>query len=267
NTELGQNDSEIVAYPGIVTGSMLVDTNSRMFSVSPRARYNLCCSDFYANPADACTLPNGCGGVACPQQVSQRWDLLLGYRYTNLDETLHTRELLTSNDNGVATTFDLQDTFQTENDFHGFEIGLEWDRYRGPWSLEWIGRVALGNNRESVTINGSTTSSANGVEFSDPGGLLALSSNIGSYENNTFATIPEMDVTLGYRIGPSLNFTLGYTLIYWNNVVRPGDQIDTSINPNLIPPVQAGGDNRPAFTLNETNIWAQGLSFGLDYRW
>ncbi|MFC1758274.1 BBP7 family outer membrane beta-barrel protein, partial [Planctomycetota bacterium] len=105
------------------------------------------------------------------------------------------------------------------------------------------------------------------VSFGDEGGLLALSSNIGNYEENTFAAIPEMDVTLGYLIAPSLRFTVGYTLLYWNNVVRPGDHIDTSINPNLIPPVQVGGDNRPAFTLNETDIWAQGVSFGLDYRW
>ena len=267
NTELNRNDSELVAYPGIVTGSMTVDTTSKMFSISPRVRYNLCCTDYYANPADACSISNGCGGVACPQQVSQRLDLLLGYRHTSLDESLRTRELLSSSQNGVPTTFDLQDSFSTENDFHGFEIGLQWERYRGPWSLEWLGRVALGNNSETVTINGSTDSTTNGVSFGDTGGLLALSSNIGSYEENTFAAIPEMDITMGYLIAPSLRFTVGYTLLYWNNVVRPGDHIDTSINPNLIPPVQAGGDNRPTFTLNETDIWAQGVSFGLDYRW
>lgn len=267
NTELNRNDSELVAFPGIVNGSMEVTTNSEMYSVSPRIRYNLCCTDFYANPANACSVPNGCGGVCCPQPVSQRLDLLLGYRHTNLEESLRTRELLSTDQNGLPTTFDLQDSFRTENDFHGFEVGLQWERYRGPWSLEWIGRVALGNNREIVTIDGSTTSSTNGVDFADQGGLLALSSNIGTFKNNTFAAIPEMDVTLGYQIGPSLHFLLGYTLLYWNDVVRPGDQIDTSINPNLIPPVQAGGDDRPALTLNETDIWAQGLSFGLDYRW
>jgi hypothetical protein len=267
NTQLNRNDSELVAFPGIVSGSMDVTTTSEMFSVSPRVRYNLCCFDFYANPANACSIPNGCGGVGCPEHVSQRLDLLLGYRYTNLDESLRTRELLSTSQNGLPTTFDLQDSFTTENDFHGFEIGLQWERYRGPWSLEWLGRVALGNNREIVTIDGNTSSSTNGVDFGDEGGLLALSSNIGTYKNSTFAAIPEMDLTLGYKIGPSLQFLVGYTLLYWNDVVRPGDHIDTSINPNLIPPIQAGGEDRPTFTLNETDIWAQGLSFGLDYRW
>ena len=267
NTQLNRNDSELVAYPGIVTGSVIVGTTSEMLSIAPRVRYNLCCSDFYANPADACSIPNGCGGVACPQQVSQRIDLLLGYRYTGLDESLLTQELLSSNQNGVPTSFDLQDSFLTKNDFHGFEIGLEWERYRGPWSLEWAGRVALGNNTETVTIDGSTTSSTNGVDFGDEGGLLALSSNIGTYKHDTFAVIPELDITMGYLIGPNLRFTVGYTLLYWNKVVRPGDQIDTSINTNLIPPAQPGGDDRPAFVLNETDIWAQGVSFGLDYRW
>ena len=33
-------------------------------------------------------------------------------------------------------TFILNDAFDTENEFAGVEIGLIWERYRGPWSME-----------------------------------------------------------------------------------------------------------------------------------
>jgi hypothetical protein len=204
----------------------------------------------------------------CGQRGGQRLDFILGYRYYGLKESLTIRENLAANQNGVPSTFLVNDSFETENYFHGAELGLQWERYRGPWSMELLGKVALGNNREIVTINGSTSSSANGITFGDTGGILALSSNIGEYTNDAFVAIPEFGVTIGYLIAPDLRFTVGYTFLYWSDVVRPGDHIDLNVNPDLIPPEQAtNGSQTPAFAFNENDFWAQGLSLGLDYRW
>ena len=97
--------------------------------------------------------------------------------------------------------------------------------------------VALGANSQKVTINGSTvTMLAGQPTVVQPGGLLALSSNIGSYSHTNFMAIPQISGRLGYRLTPRLTAFIGYTFIYWGQVARAGDQVSTTINPNLLPP-------------------------------
>ena len=67
--------------------------------------------------------------------------------------------------------------------------------------------------------------------------------------------------------------TLGYDLLWWNSVVRPGDQIDRAINtlqaPGISgnPPSPLVGLARPAFFFNQDDYWAHGLSAGLELRY
>ena len=87
-----------------------------------------------------------------------------------------------------------------QEQFNGGEIGLSLAMHRGPVSLELTPKIALGVNHENVGINGSTlTTDANGNNTLSEGGLLALSSNIGQYSQNTFAIVPEFGATLGYQ--------------------------------------------------------------------
>jgi hypothetical protein len=60
----------------------------------------------------------------------------------------------------------------------------------------------------------------------------------------------------------------GYTLLYWFDVVRAGDPVDLTVNPNLLPPVTgpAAGPSRPAPRFQTTDLWVQGLSTGLEFR-
>ena len=101
----------------------------------------------------------------------------------------------------------------------------------------------------------------------EAGGLLALPSNIGSYSQNEFAVVPELDLKIGYQMTKQCKLTLGYTAIYWSNVVRPGDQIDLNVHPGQIPPAAALNLGRPTFAFDTTDYWVQGLSFGGEYRW
>ena len=66
---------------------------------------------------------------------------------------------------------------------------------------------------------------------------------------------------------PRMRFIVGYSFLYWSHVVRPGDQIDLNVNPNLIPPTNNIGPRSPSFALHDSNLWLQGLNLGLDYRW
>jgi hypothetical protein len=268
NTGSTAQDAELIQFPGAVVGKIKVDAESSFWSISPRMRVNLACEQ-------VCD-PRGVGG-------SYRFDLLVGYRYLRLDDSLRIRESLTSIDarNGAApptrdlfwnpanqSYVNLQESFDTSNDFNGADLGILWEGYRGPWSLELLGRLGIGNTKQEVSINGTTTSSGIDSTITEPGGLLALSSNIGDYSRNEFTVIPEFGATLGYALSPRSKFVVGYTFLYWNKVVRAGEQIDTNVNTDLIPPPIATVDPiAPNFAFNDGSFWAQGLSLGLDYRW
>jgi len=196
-------------------------------------------------------------------------DLLGGYRYLRLDDQLRIHEDLTSLDPITPGTFDITDSFDTENQFHGGEMGLLFEVQRRRWSLELLTKVAIGTTQKVVTINGSTTSDENGDVVTDPGGLLAQRTNIGTHEHNEFSAVPELGITLGYQLTRHTRLSVGYSLIYWSSVARAGDQIDLDVNPNLIPPevVPFTGPERPEFNLVESDFWAHGLTAGVDVRW
>ncbi len=76
-------------------------------------------------------------------------------------------------------------------------------------------------------------------------------------------------MTLGYCLCPQWRVKLGYTFLYWSSVVRPGDQIDRDVNPNLLPPeaTPLTGLQRPVFTFVESDLWVNGLNLGLERTW
>ena len=142
-------------------------------------------------------------------------------------------------------------------------MGLIGQRYRDRWMVEGTVKVALGTMQQVVAINGSTAISFPGQPTAvNQGGLLALSSNIGRYTHNDFAAIPQFSSRLGYRVSERFTLLAGYTFIYFGRVARAGDQIDTVVNPNLIPPPIAVGPNRPAFALHTSDLWLQGITLG-----
>jgi hypothetical protein len=59
---------------------------------------------------------------------------------------------------------------------------------------------------------------------------------------------------------------LGYSFLYWNDVVLAANQIDLQVNPTQLPgpPV---GELRPLFQFQRTDFWAMGLNFGVEYRY
>ncbi len=240
----------------ILPGDIIVDTDSDLQGAGAGLLCNLRCCE-------------GCCQTDCwKQRDCRRLDLIAGYRFLRLDENLGIREQLTVVDPGsgvpVGTTFDLNDSFDAENTFHGGELGLVSRRYYRRWSLDLLGKVALGNTRQVVTIDGSTvTTVPGGSPTPGQGGLLALPSNIGRYERDEFSFVPEVGVTLGYFLRPRWRATVGYSFLYWADVARPGDQIDLVIDPAQLPP-PTGPGTRPAFTFNDTDFWAQGINFGVD---
>lgn len=262
NTVRGLEDAELIAFPNVVRGSMGVELTNSLQGAAFRFRRQLCCN-------------TGCGysDMTCQTvPVSSRVDFTAGYRFWQLREGITMREQLTElTTTGAVTTntLDITDHFRTNNQFNGAELGVVWQGRRGWWSLDTLMRVAFGNVKQTVTIAGASTITDNGVTTNHNSGFLAQRTNIGTYERERFTMVPEFGATLGYQLTKRLRGTLGYSLIYWGNVVRPGEQIDTDLNPNLFPPanVPFTGAERPQFQFVQTDYWVHGLSYGLDFRW
>jgi hypothetical protein len=245
-----QNSSELVAFPGVSTGSVSANAvTTGLIGAGAMFRANLCCDCCY------------------------RIDWLGGYRYLNINDRLNVDETLvnTSTTNFVVpgTTLAVGDSFATRNMFNGFNTGLSAQFQRGAWGVQGLATIAVGDNHRVVDINGSTTVTVPGMpSVTNTGGLLALPSNIGHYSGDHIAVIPQFGANLYYQITPWLLANVGYTFLLWPQVVRSADAIDTSINPNLLPPANplAGGPNQPVFTGGTSTFWAQGINAGLTLR-
>ena len=259
NAVTGMEDSELVSFPGLLSGRVRTTATSKLDGAAVRFRRMLCCS-------------SGCGfsPIACGPVPSQsRIDATFGWRFFQLKESLGIQEDLTSLSTANPGSFVLNDNFRTRNQFNGGELGFQWLRRRGYWSLDMLMRLGLGNTRQEVIINGTTQTTQNGATTNANGGLLAQRTNSGTFVRNQFGVVPELGATLGYQVTQRMRFIAGYSFIYWSNVVRPGDQIDTTVNPNLLPPenpTQTAFLN-PRFTFQDSDYWVQGLSLGGEYRW
>ncbi len=200
----------------------------------------------------------------------KRLDILYGYQYLQLSDSLDIRDQSISTDPTspvfpLGTVFNGQDQFRAANRFNGFELGLMSERRRGIWSLATTGKVGLGNMHQTVIINGShaviepTGPSANGA-----GDVLTQPSNIGRYDRNTFSAVPQAMINLGCQITPRLRANFGYSIIYIGNVAQAARQIDPTVDPNQF---NGASGKFPAFSWQQNSFWLQGLNFGLNYQY
>jgi hypothetical protein len=200
-----------------------------------------------------------------------RVDLLFGYRYMSLDDRFQMSESSPNNFGGASA--EIIDRFDTGNRFNGGQLGLRGEWYWGCFSASAYGKVAVGDSRQVVSINGATTLfPPGGVPMVLPGGLYALPSNIGSFTSDKFAVIPEAGATFGFQLNECLRLTAGYSFLYWSSVVRSADQINRVININEIPAVAgpnavSGAVAHQAVSIKCNDYWAHGLNVGLEIRY
>lgn len=262
NTQTGVEDAELVAFPNVISGTVSATARSEFQGAGFHFRR-------LRQSEEGCRKWLFCG---CPEHFCSRTELLFGYRFLQLEEGISVSESLVSTDSTNPGSFEIADGFTTKNQFNGVDVGWMYRLTRGFWSLDGAVRLGVGNTRQSVRIAGQsriTDPSGTPNTQSYQGGLLALNSNIGEYSQNEFSVVPELGITCGYQLTDHVRLTVGYTGIYWSNVVRPGHQISRDINPNLLPPVADpfSGANRPGFAFDTTDYWIQGINLGGEYRW
>ncbi len=219
-----------------------------------------------------------------PGQNRGAWTIkgITGLRVLSLSEGLTIHNEFTSPIPGVLTfngvggpagaVYTDFDRFSTGNTFYGGQIGARASWQDGALSLEFVSKIAFGANQQHVIIDGaSTVTPPGGATTTAAGGVYAQTSNIGRYYQSTFAVVPEVGVNLGWNLSDNVTARVGYSFLYVSRVVRPGNQIDHGVNQTLVPTHQSFGtnapDGRPAFAFRQSDFWAQGINFGLEFRY
>ncbi len=242
-----QQSSSLLAFPDVWSGSIDIEASSEVLG-----------SEVYLQE----TLYN-CNG--------HRLDFIYGYRFLHLDEQLRINDRIVAGNAGpiaqgsvIATT----DLFDTENTFHGGQLGFAWKVRQRRWTWDTVFKLALGSVNQEVVINGSTTTqNAVSQQISNfTGGFLALDSNIGSFEESRFAVIPELQTGISYEFRCNWKWSIAYNFIYLSDAVRPGDQIDPLLNLSQASNGNLNGPARPMPIFRDADFWLQGLTFGLEYR-
>jgi hypothetical protein len=239
NTRTNDQDAQLISFPGVVTGLVRAQYRSEIHSVDVLGRYNWL------------EDPNGYVNV------------FAGYRFFRFRESAAIDELL-------FEALAVSDTFTSENDFHGVDLGATFGIGYDCWLLDVTTRVALGGVREQVTIRGSTVLG----ETVQTGGWLTAPSNIGSHTQNTFAAVPELELRFSYVALDSIRLSVGYDILLLTKASRIGQAIDTTVNPDQLAPLPlARGEGspstvaRPGPRIDDRVLWLQGVTVGAEYRW
>jgi hypothetical protein len=218
-----------------------------------------------------------------------QFDVLAGFRFLDLRENLSfaTSSLGVMDPNAPVTNngmiLNTLDQFDTHNLFYGFQIAARAEYHRGDLFISALAKLALGEMNQIVTINGAA---ATNVFNAPPGGpftgvpaqiipgsgIFAQATNIGRTSRDQFEAVPEVSINVGYRIRGGLHAFLGYDLLYLSNVIRPGNQIDRTITfsqtiQNTIAGNASAPGDRPIVPMVGSSYWAQGLNFGVEWRY
>jgi hypothetical protein len=227
------------------------------------------------------------------------YDLLAGFRMINFEETLAFNETIrlqvgdpviyqtngpvslnnlpviplpvrNLRDLVVLTTADM---VATRNRYYGAQVGgsFEW-WFAERFFLEGQGKLGAGGMVQTVFFEGYTTSTTQaGGTVTVPGGLLSPFTGPFANSRTKYVIVPEFEFKLGFQITPWLRSTIGYNFMWISSVVRPGSQIGLAQNSATVV-VSPDAQNsittiQPTFRYQDTAVYMQGLTAGLEFRY
>jgi hypothetical protein len=253
NTNTGINQVLVDSIPGSVAGAINIDARTAFFDTEANLTYR------------------------CKSVEKSHADLLCGFRYMHLAEDLRILDQLTPLVPGVLT-FETGpanppnslvdfDRFSTANNFFGLQLGGLCALEQGRWFCAGWGKAGLGVTNQMAFVNGSTALvTPTGRQFAG-GGVLAVPTNMGQYSRNVLGFVPEGGLTLGVNVTAHVQLTLGYSFLYWNNVIRPGTLLNSTINPTQIPTTSgfgtATGPASPQFQFVSDTFWMHNVTCGV----
>ncbi len=190
-----------------------------------------------------------------------RVDLLLGYRYLHLGDTVDVWTATAAPLTPGQLPFNvlLHDSFRTRNHFYGPQVGLVTDCRLAPrFTLQLLTKLAMGVTVAEADQTGTIQVASAPLTAAQPAGLLVRPSNGVADTTSYFAVVPQAGLRLGYNLTDCLRLNAGYTFLYWSQVRRASEQIDLTVNP-------AAG--RPAFRNDTSDVWVQGWTLGAELRY
>ena len=191
---------------------------------------------------------------------------LIGFRHINLDESLGILVDLTRPVGEETAMTSGRDYFEAQSRFYGPQVGLRLMQRCGRVSLGVSGKLALGANVDVVKVAGSRTQVNPGQSpVTTAGFVFSEPSNIGQVSKTRFSVAPEIRLVCAYDLTPRLTAQFGYEVLYWSQVVRPGNQIDRVVNPTQRGGGELVGEARPAPRFDTSDLFFQALSCGLHY--
>lgn len=248
NARTGFEDSQLVAFPDILDGSVAVDSFSELYG----------------------------GGLGIQREgelgKNMGWRLSSGYRFLRFRDAIGIREDLMSTDLGgvipLGTEFVVNDRFEANSRFHAMNLGLNVERSFSRWEIEASANLGLGAMNRQLEIAGQTDVTVPSLATNTTsGGLLAQPTNLGTYRSSRFTAVPEWRVKAKLRLCDFAAIGISYDLLLVPNVWRASEQIDRSVNDSQIGGGALVGAARPAPVLASQTLWAQGVSFSLDMDW
>jgi hypothetical protein len=242
--------SQLVAFPGVSSGSIAAAAGA---------------GNVYDLHVDLMQ------GFGCPGGLNV--EPLLGYRVIRFSDRLAVNQsVVSAGAAGVVagTTVATSDTFTSQDIFEGADFGIRLQYATGPVTWGGLFKLAVGDTSQSIGIEGLTHVTVPGTPtVTNAGGMLALSSNTGTHNSDSWVVIPELGTDLDWKVTSFLHLRLGYSFLYWYDVARAAEQVSLTLNSKLFPPAQslAGTTAAPTFTLHKTDMWIQSLNLGLEFRY
>jgi hypothetical protein len=169
---------------------------------------------------------------------------------------------------------DVEDNFDTKNQYLATQIGLRGQYHYRRWAFEWGTKFGIGPNYQTLDIKGVSRLilAPGGAANEVPGGLLAATSNIGRTHRYVYAGSIDSQVKVGYRMLRNTDVLFGYNFFWINNVIRPGTEIDPQVNGQYVPTSAIYGlgpilTPNPIRNFNQTDFWMMGLSVALQVQY
>ncbi|WP_372895373.1 BBP7 family outer membrane beta-barrel protein [Stieleria sp.] len=236
------DDTRIIATPGEASGELSIRADSNTFGADVSIRQL-----WY-------------------KRQGATVDLLYGYQYMGMDQSLSISDRATALSDGarpIGSVLATSDSFDVENDFHGGQLGVATHYREGCWSFSSLAKIGFGSVRRRAVLAGSTFTSIDGNNATNPNGILVRSTNSGTHSDNTFGWVPELDFTLGWQKYPCFDVTFGYHIIAMTDALELSGVIDPELAVNLAD--TAVGAQRPTSNFRHGTFYVQGIHFGLSY--
>jgi hypothetical protein len=263
--DLGTETSITIASPSTLAGAAAVRLTSRLQGAELNGMVKTC---DYSN---------------------FQFDVLAGFRFLDLRENLSFATASTGvmDPNALPTNngmiLNTLDQFDTQNFFYGFQLAARAEYLTGNLFVNAVAKLALGDMHQIAHINGAAATNFFNAPAGGPftgvpaqvipgSGIFAQATNIGRTSRHEFEAVPEIGINVGWRFTRGLRAFLGYDFLYLSNVIRPGNQIDRTITfsqtiQNTIAGNAPAPGDRPIVPLAGSSFWAQGLNFGLEWRY